>query len=253
MSQKSVKKIIEEMASQVQVIGPAKVGPESQEEECPTCGGLGFYTVDVEPDHPAFGRSIPCNCQEAIRAARLWRASGLLPAERDWRMEYISTMPGKIEAYKLAKAILEQDPPVGWLVVYGPYGMGKSGLIKASVAEAVRAGVPAYYRRAEDILAEARASFDDPSGREIDVKAKYAKVQLLAVDEVDRVSMTDWSRSFLFTLMDERYNRRSQIATMMATNKKVGEMGADWGYLESRMADGLIAGIAGIGLRNRGE
>lgn len=225
-------------------------------DTCPICAGLGFVVPDVEPGDPAFGRAVPCACQQAIIAGRLWQHSGLLIAERAWRLSFIEDRPGKVWAYKAARAILDDDRPSGWLILYGPYGVGKSGVLKAAVAELIDRGVKACYRRAEDILAEARATFDDDDqGQEsaLGVRDKYAKIPLLAIDEVDRVSMTDWARSFLFTLLDERYNRRDQVATLLATNAKIGDMGPEWGYLESRMADGMVVAMAGDSLRDKLE
>ena len=142
-------------------------------------------------------------------------------------------MEGKGVALDCGRDLLAACPrPTGWYAVYGPYGVGKSGVLRSIVAACCRALVSARYVRAEDIFREMRATFGDDSNiGEDELLQKYGHYQVLAIDEVDRVSDTRWSRSALFSLLDMRYNRRNQLATLLATNCNPEKMPAGFEYL----------------------
>lgn len=160
-------------------------------------------------------------------------------------------MEGKKDAVEVGKQILEMLPrPAGWVAIYGSYGVGKSGVLRAIVAACCREMVPARYVRAEDILRELRTTFaDDAEVTEDEMVQRYGRYQVLAVDEVDRVSDTKWSRSALFTLLDTRYKRRNALATLLATNCDPTQLPAGFEYLQSRMRDGDRVEMTGKDLR----
>ena len=141
--------------------------------------------------------------------------------------------------------------PVGWYAVYGDYGVGKTGTLKSVVSACCRVLVNAKYVRAEDILREIRSTFhgDNADEAEEDILHKYGEYQLLAIDEVDRVSDKAWSRSTLFSLLDLRYNRRDRFATLVATNCDPNNMPEGFEYLQSRMQDGVRVEVTGKDLR----
>lgn len=192
-----------------------------------------------------------CNENGHDRQIRLWEASGLQPAERNWQLNFLNGRMGKAEALTVAHDLLRSLPrPAGWVSFFGEYGVGKSGLLKSLVAACVRAGVSARYVRGGDILSEVRQTYGD-DGRESEQQlvARYARYHFLAVDEVDRVSGTEWARAMTFTLLDDRYTRRDSVATAIATNAAPGGMDELWGYLESRMRDGARVIVGGDDLR----
>lgn len=192
-----------------------------------------------------------CNESSGERLLRLWENSGLQPAERGWQVNYLNGRAGKAEAVAAAHDLLDKLPrPCGWVSFFGEYGVGKTGLLKALVAASVRAHVPARYVRGGDILSEIRNTYgDDSRDNEQALIARYARYKFLAIDEVDRVSGTEWARSMLFTILDDRYTRRDTAATAIATNAAPGGMDELWGYLESRMRDGARVVVGGDDLR----
>lgn len=219
---------------------------------CPICLDFGYIVPNVPTTDPRFGRVVPCTCVEGIKNSRLFLNSGLLPAEQQWDTKYILGIEGVSDDQRLAVRAVRDTAAdgKGWVVLYGPYGVGKSGLLKSAVANKIRQGQRAYYRRAEDILREARATFDNQVGATSEsVFARYANVPVLSLDEVDRVSMTDWAKSFLFALIDVRYNQRNTTTTLFATNADLKALPASWGYLASRMSDGVIVAMIGKSLR----
>ena len=228
---------------------------------CRNCFGLGTLTFRASSSCDPY-EYIQCACpicdpeHESEMVAYFLSQSGLQPNEYAWTVDYLAGSDGKTRAVAAANQLVAAAPhSIGWVSLYGNYGVGKSGLMKATVAALCQAGVPAIYRRADDILSEAKAIFSadkaaqDASERAI--KARYGRYQFLAIDEVDRISRSSWSTAFIFSILDERYNGRHKRATMIATNAMPGQLGMDFGYLEDRMKDGERIIIAGPSLRGK--
>lgn len=228
---------------------------------CRNCFGLGMilFRADANSDRAEY---MQCTCpicdpkHEAEMVAHFLSRSGLQPNEYAWTIERLARYNGKSRAVEAAKRFIDSAPhPVGWVSFYGDYGVGKSGLMKATVAALCRTCMPAIYRRADDILSEAKAIFSEDKeahdASERAIKARYGRYPFLAIDEVDRVVTTPWSMAFIFSILDERYNARHKLATMIATNALPGRLGAEFGYLEDRMKDGQRIIIAGPSLRGR--
>ena len=91
--------------------------------------------------------------------------SGLQPDEYGWTVDFLANLTGQARAGAVARQLIASAPqPQGWVSLYGPYGVGKSGLMKATVAALCQMGVPSLYRRADDILSEAKAIFNEGPG-----------------------------------------------------------------------------------------
>lgn len=241
---------------------------------CSNCGGLGRVYIERMTAGPY--RSPPsratvawregawweydllvgacplCNSEDrARRAETLWKRSGLEGAERDWRMEFVDGMMGKTDALAAVRALLALTPePAGILTLYGEFGRGKTGLLKSAVAAFIRAGVEARYLRSADYLNLIRETYgDDAQERTGVIVGGYGGVRVLALDEVDRASGTEWARSELFALLDTRYARRETVLTLLATNTRPDQMAAEWHYLSSRLRDGERVPVGGADLR----
>lgn len=202
-----------------------------------------------------------CNTEKVDQTQEnLAKNSGLSGLEFDWKVEYFKGMNGKSQLLTLGNNLVKQAPlPKGFCTVFGDYGMGKSGMAKAVVAEMVKVGGNAMYRRAADILLEARHTFTDVKSEDLPevilAKSeagaihKYQSVQLLVVDEVDRTSKKEWSASTIFTILDHRYNQRDKLCTIIITNVHPDKLDSSYGYLASRMKDGYRCAVTGKELR----
>jgi len=244
--------------------------------DCPNCGGMKYldlFSITSGPSHNLYSPAqvsllvdgkwhlgkrhqftCPmCNADNSAMIEALWEASGLEPTERQWHVDHINGMEGKELALDTARKILAQTPrPVGWSVVYGAYGVGKSGLMKSLVASFIRAGVSAKYITAFDILEQIKSTFKRDAGEATDeAYSRYAGYKFLAIDEVDAAPEKDWSHQALRSIIDKRYNARHRFATMMATNADPEVMGEPWGYLISRMRDGLRVPMGGQDMRGQ--
>ncbi len=179
------------------------------------------------------------------------KSSGVPDHEWGWDIHYIKSKPGKEIAYKSACEILAQSPmPTGFHLLYGDYGMGKSGLMKSLVVSLVKAGVPAIYVSAADILIQIKSTYNNKAPEtEIDILSNYIDIRFLAIDEVDIIGNTDWSLTTLRTLVDKRYEGRPINCTMLGTNRPPDQL---WPYLASRCEDGYRIPIGGESLRGAG-
>lgn len=207
----------------------------------------GYYRVDY-----TFYPCPLCQKEEAAIdiAEKLLEESGLLPEERAWSLDYLEDK-GKDSALKLVRHYMSSGVPRGFLWLFGDYGVGKSGILKSLTAMYCYLGVKAMYRRAVDIVSEAQATFGarEPDADSADwLKYRYSRYAFLAIDEIDRISRGDWTQSFVFSLMDERYNRRKSIGTALASNRNLEQM-PEFGYLADRLRDGLRVSVGGAKLR----
>lgn len=179
----------------------------------------------------------------------LWEMSGLDDHHKDWKVNYIKDKPGKERAYQAAISVLAESPrPTGFLLLYGSYGVGKSGVLRAMTAQLVAAGVEAHYTRAADILAKFRSSYNQgQSLTEQEISDLYAGYLFLAIDEVDVAADTPWAQSILRMIIDRRYELRQTRATMFGSNVETpNEL---WPYLKSRLDDGQSIFMGGGSLR----
>lgn len=262
--------------------GTARLSILANGAECSNCGGAKMIALQLLSGHGTLypqpktaqarhnGRWYAsrlqtwpcpvCNTDDHLTNmnARL-EASGLELSEREWSLDYLDR-PAKSEAVKIARAMIANTQrPIGWLYVYGDNGMGKSGLLKALVAAMCRVGCSARYTTAEDILTEiydliGRSRSGDDSAEYVgELIHRYERYQILAVDEigVNRVADTQFALSKLFNILDTRYNRREELATVIASNNSPAQLAANvnWRYLENRTRDGARVLVAGEGLR----
>jgi DNA replication protein DnaC len=253
--------------------------PRGFPSDCPNCGGLGYLWLrfvvggpyrtpppTVRPQTSTWidngwyiveSKTYPCPaCTDPrLRIAYLWERSGLEQKERAWRVDFIEGEPGKEAALEEARALLAQIPkPMGFYVFSGDYGVGKSGLLRSLVAQSICAGVSAHYCNASGLLAEIRGTFQKDSRiTEADVIATVGNYQVLAIDEIEKVSDSMWSISELMTILDTRYRRMDTQATLIGTNCNPDNMPQGFEPLQSRMTDGVRVPVGGRTLRGANE
>lgn len=181
---------------------------------------------------------------------RIFEDSGLEEVEREWRLEYIENHEDKDIALGAARDMLSRIPTInGIMAFFGNYGVGKSGILKSMTGACARAGVRAKYMRASDVLTQLRSTYDNNGVSEGGVYNSLMRYKFLALDEIDRIADTDWAKAAIFSVLDKRYNARHVMATVLATNSVPDNMGPDWGYMTSRLTDGVRVPVGGQSLR----
>ncbi len=215
---------------------------------CEICGGSGWIRADVPIDHELFGKLLPCPRRE--------NGNGFMPsglrvreeAELSWHsvkpFELSIATNNKTRQMTADKVFLGiaawiKEKPGTFIFAYGGYGLAKTLLLKTAVAEAIRAGRVAQYVQFSEIIDDIKAGFDSSDPRESSQAKvrRWSTLPFLAIDELDKINLTDWASERLFKLVDARYDAAMYggSVTLIASNKRPEAISP---ALASRVHDG---------------
>lgn len=196
---------------------------------CNDCNDFGWYRLDVEFGHPQFGKTLRCGCKAREDAERLNRVSGLTVSERGITFDDIDT-DGLISTARMVNAckIFARNPR-GIVTIHGGSGNGKTMVLQAAVNAMLDQNVEAVYVTAFDLISFIRSAFSqDRHTKVLDISdqnayqrlQKFERVKVLALDEFDKVKVTDWVLEQLTDLIDRRYRMAEDNAggTLIAMN-----------------------------------
>ena len=211
--------------------------------ECPMCQGIGFYTVDVAPDHPDFGAAFPCECrQRSHRRRTLERIHALsyLEAVRDKTFSsFLQAPPGYSEAVRTSLQEAHQvcrdfaDRPTGWILLAGITGCGKTHLASAIANELEASETPVLMLTVPSLLDRLRATFAPDAPQTFsELYHLVENVDILVLDDLGAQSTTPWATEKLFQLLNERHVR--ERPTVVTTNLSLWEFEP---RLQSRLGD----------------
>lgn len=200
---------------------PALVGAP-QSGVCPVCRGRGFTRDDVPFGHPNFGKSIPCACKIVERKAReqqkLVDLSGITTMKRfkdATFAKYVPTSDDTRRAYKQAK--LYAADPVGWLILTGPCGCGKTHLAVAIAKQLIEAGYSVLVMTVPDIMDRLRSTFSPSTEQTYDeMFTQMREVDVLVLDDFGAEQGSDWVKEKMFQLFNHRYNK--SLPTIVTSN-----------------------------------
>lgn len=201
--------------------------------KCATCHDLRFI-INSE------GRTIPCpdGCNLTLAKHRLIKLCGVDQSERQLSFDTTFHKDVLPAAQYIQQAITKKWPS-GYVYLSGSYGCGKSHLLKAAANYGVNNGKSSLYTTADRLLGKFRATFNTDESEEALLRY-LASIQILCIDEVDRINSTDWAKTTLFGIMDMRYrsidygiNSETRF-TAIASNKPLEQLE---GYLVSRLRD----------------
>lgn len=176
----------------------------------------------------------------------------------DWKAKQLSQIPPRFtgrtfENYKTQKP--EHREVISHLksgrsaIVYGGNGVGKTHLAFAAIRHQIEAGVSSRYVLAFDFFTEVKRSFRDDSTDA--VLKRYATAGYLVIDEVDKAFGSQTEFVYLYSLVNERYNR--MLPTVLITNADEADLVSVIGASTlSRVAgDGAIIELKGEDYRQR--
>lgn len=106
------------------------------------------------------------------------------------------------------------------IILVGPNGVGKSTLARNVAHQAVLAGHSVLFTNAGQILNDLAAQ--DGDGALKRRLARYARPQLLVIDEVGYLSYSNRHADLLFEIVSRRYEEKS---TLVTTNRPFAEWG----------------------------
>jgi DNA replication protein DnaC len=210
--------------------------------DCPECGGVGYYSYAVPVGHAMFGKIERCPNARAKAGLRVVidPRVGLTAQELAglrWNMVRGGVNQAGEACQAAQRACVEG---YGLVFLYGGFGQGKSLVLKTAVAQAYTSGQRAAYANLAAILDDIRTAYDEQDNKMSGVLQRagwWTSRDVLAIDEFDKVSHTEWARQLIFQLMDDRYRKalQQQAVTIIASNyQSLDDLP---GYLRSRFED----------------
>lgn len=251
--------------------------PLCADDVCPLCGDTGMYVPERHVDDPDFGKPEPCprQCRVARelqqqRTAKLYAGARLPDGYQDCTLDTFRQIvgqrralwTGKALAYYAIEAFIANDGHAvdyaaivaaargkaddsvfsdvrNSLVLHGPPGVGKTGMVAAVVNALVPAGHVVRYIRTQDFIKAVQDRYpkdwrDSPpndefgdleSGAVVDV---VRKAPLLILDEFD---MPDAARENKQSIIENviRYRTGYLLPTLITTNLDADGLEERWG------------------------
>ncbi|MFC2064162.1 DnaA ATPase domain-containing protein [Chloroflexota bacterium] len=211
--------------------------PEQGEySSCEICHDLHFIRRDYPIDHPMFGRLEVCDCQTNRLIERLKSESNLNNDETKKRLDQVCVegRPGTGKIVDEARVFVQK--PIGILTIYGSCGNAKTEVLQAIVNELIEKKIPVRYITGFDLLGDLKSAINE--GEDVRNRLrKYEDIDVLVVDEFDKVRETEWVDEQLTQLIDIRYRNgiNGECGTVVAMNKHPREFN---NWIFSRLSDG---------------
>lgn len=227
--------------------------PEETAEEqppCPICDDARWLNVDAPVGSPEFGTVVPCECQERAWGShvqkRLRDYSDLGPLER---MTFESMEPAGRDGFvdppgfRRARDAAQRysHDPMGWLVISGPSGTGKTHIAAAIANRLVAEDRPVKFVSVPDLLDHMRAALDrdsdEPDSDDFEgLFSHIIEAPMLVLDDLGAHSPTRWAEEKVDQVLSHRYARR--LPTVITTSLAVDQMPD---RLRTRLTDPFIS------------
>jgi len=186
---------------------------------CPFCQGMGY----VYASPPQRGL-VPCSCGLVYRrqTQALKAVSALRGRLLNCTFENFSLKGRAVEALEAYNKTMQWTKElVGWLVVYGGKGNGKTHLAAAAANHLIARGRPVLFVNVPEFLDWLRESYSRPSfdDTEETFSRRFELVRnapVLILDDLGAESDTPWANEKLYILLNYRLEMR--LPTMITSN-----------------------------------
>jgi DNA replication protein DnaC len=218
--------------------------------DCPDCGGVGYFGYDVPVGHPKFGKLERCQRAQTRAIERYLQSGDIDPriglsVDELRHLSWDMVRKGVNQADRACEVTRKAyGSGHGLVFLYGGFGQGKSLILKIAAAMAVNQGKRAAYANLAGVLDDIRSAYDERENKMTELVRRmewWTSLDVLAIDELDKVGQTDWAKERIFQLLDARYQRavRQEALTVIAANhQSLDDLS---GYLRSRIEDNRFA------------
>lgn len=228
---------------------PDTISELPEPEVCKYCGSVREHTCPVVGGKiRAILPPEPCNCTKAVeernykaeeekrlqaecerkramqemqdKINRLLRDSGI---KERFKSRTFDTFIAKTEQEIRAKKIAERYSANFLTTVIqkgsclrfeGTKGTGKTHLAAAIALDLINKGVPVIFKSISDLFLDIRNAFNKGEKTEEEIIQIYKNVDLLVIDDIDKVKYTEWNVSILYQIINDRYeNLKPMVVT----------------------------------------
>jgi DNA replication protein DnaC len=132
--------------------------------------------------------------------------------------------------------------PVGWLVLTGSTGSGKTHMAAAIANERIGHNAPAFFITAADLLDHLRAAFSPESEMPYDrLFDQVRNTPLLILDDLGMQASTPWALEKLDQLLNHRFSH--ELPTVLTSEKPLSNMDE---RLQSRLSDTALCQVLSL-------
>jgi DNA replication protein DnaC len=196
---------------------------------CPQPGNCpgAYFAANLAPDHPQYGRLLPCACERRRQAEVIQRS---LPVRlRTMTFETLVLTHGNQKAKTVARRFAAEPwTEQFFLTLVGPNQQGKTHLAVAIVNALLERGEPVYFENVPALLDRLRGGYDDGRFWQTFDRAKDAPV--LVLDDLgaehqgraDDPNGVTWAVDKLYQIVDQRVvHAAPTIVTTNLTRKQL--------------------------------
>lgn len=147
--------------------------------------------------------------QRQIAIERLFSQSELGPRFRNCTLDMWIKRPGSEKAFEIVSEYLDMWPQQlktgEGIVIFGPYGNGKSHLAAACVNAVLQKGYPAIFQPVTRLMYRLNASYRGDGPGEAEIIDGLIKADLVVLDDVGAEKWSEKVGERLYSIIDGRY------------------------------------------------